>query len=154
MSGSFTTLFMQMYKGNKIRYVRNESPLLQCGAKVMAMPINLKRAYEKPGPEDGYRVLVDRIWPRGISKDELKIDEWMKEAAPSDRLRKSFHNGELTWSEFRNGYLSELKSHRDELRRVVKKSKEGTVSLIFGARDEKHNNAVVMKQYLKMLGAG
>ena len=117
------------------------------------MPVNIKRAYEMPYRKDGYRSLVDRIWPRGRSKDEMQIDEWMKDVAPSDGLRKSFHNGELTWGEFRNGYLSELKSHRDRLRKLARKSKEGRVTLIFSARDEKRNNAVVLKQYLKMIGA-
>ena len=118
------------------------------------MPIKLKRVYEKPNPEDGYRILVDRVWPRGVSKEEIEIGEWLKDLAPSDQLRKSFHKGELTWGEFRNNYLSELKDHRNELRVLARKSKESRVTLVFSSRDEKRNNAIVLKQYLKMLGGG
>lgn len=123
-------------------------------AKEGIMSIVLKRAYESSTPRDGRRILVDRIWPRGLSKNEINIDEWMKEVAPSDRLRRSFHRGELAWGEFRKGYLLELKSHRDELRRLARISKQGRVTLVFGANDKEHNNAVVLRQYLKMLGAG
>jgi len=118
------------------------------------MPIFLKRAYEPPEPGDGYRVLVDRLWPRGRSKAELKIDEWLKDIAPSDALRKAFHNGELSWGEFRKAYLAELKKHRNELRRLVDLSREERLTLVFAVHDETHNNAVVLKQYLKMFGAG
>ena len=118
------------------------------------MPIVLKRIYEKPSPEDGYRVLVDRIWPRGMAKDKAKLDEWMKAVAPSDQIRKSFHAGTLSWGEFRTRYLSELKTHRDEVRRLADLAETGRVSLVFSATDEEHNNAVVLKQYLEMLGTG
>ncbi len=118
------------------------------------MPISLKRAYEPPESEDGFRILVDRIWPRGVSKDELEVDEWLKEAAPSDGLRKGVHEGELTWSDFRDAYLRELKDHRKELRDVAETAKKQQVTLVFGAQDEEHNNAVVLKQYLGMLEGG
>lgn len=116
------------------------------------MPIALKRSYDRPEKSDGYRILVDRIWPRGVSKEDLDVDEWLKEVAPSDGLRKSFHDGESSWSEFRKAYLEELKEHRDDLRRVADLSKEKRVTLVFSAQDEEHNNAVVLKQYLGMLG--
>ena len=116
------------------------------------MTISLKRVYEPSVSQDGYRVLVDRLWPRGLSKDEIKIDAWLKEAAPSNQLRKSFHSGELDWNEFRKKYLSELKNHRDKLRNLVKRSQEEPVTLLFSSKNETHNNAVVLKQYLKMLG--
>lgn len=118
------------------------------------MPILLKRAYEQPTSGDGYRILVDRLWPRGLTKDEIKINEWRKETAPSDRLRKAFHAGKLTWREFRNAYLTELKSHRNDLRRLARIAKAGRVTLVFSAHDKEHNNAVVLRHYLKMLGAG
>ncbi|TDX99374.1 DUF488 domain-containing protein [Thiohalophilus thiocyanatoxydans] len=116
------------------------------------MPVFLKRAYEAPHPGDGYRVLVDRLWPRGRSKADLQIDEWLKDLAPSDSLRKAFHAGELSWGEFRNAYLGELKLHREKLRRLVQIARGGGLTLVFAAQDERHNNAVVVKQYLKMLG--
>jgi uncharacterized protein YeaO (DUF488 family) len=117
------------------------------------MPIAIKRAFELPKPGDGHRILVDRLWPRGLSKDEIGIAEWMKEAAPSDHLRKSFHGGQITWGEFRRRYLSELKLHRRELQRLARISKEGNITLVFGAHDKERNNAVVLAQYLRMLGA-
>ncbi len=116
------------------------------------MPIVLKRAYEKATQEDGYRVLVDRMWPRGISKDKAKLDEWIRGVAPSDQLRKWYHGGHSNWDEFRRRYLSELKSHRDELRRLAQRAKRERVTLVFSSSDEERNNAVVLKQYLKMLG--
>ena len=118
------------------------------------MTISLKRAYETPSAQDGYRVLVDRLWPRGVSADRLAADEWLKDAAPSDRLRASFHAGDLSWGEFRKRYLAELRAHRGELRRLAAIAKRRTVTLLFAAHDVERNNAVVMRQYLRMLGAG
>ncbi len=117
------------------------------------MAIVLKRAYAEATQEDGYRVLVDRMWPRGVSRAEAKLDEWMKEVAPSDQLRKWFHSDRSNWDEFRRRYLSELKSHRDELRRLAQRAKSERVTLVFSSSYEEHNNAVVLKQYLEMLGA-
>lgn len=117
------------------------------------MPIALKRAYEEPTPQDGYRILVDRIWPRGVSKEEAELDEWLKEVAPSKELRRWFQHDASRWAEFRRRYLSELKSHRDELRGLARRARRQRVTLVFGAGDEEHNNAVVLKQYLRMLGA-
>lgn len=118
------------------------------------MSIVLKRAYEEPAEDDGYRVLVDRIWPRGISREKAEIDEWLKEAAPSSDLRKWFHKDPSRWGEFRRRYLSELKEHRDKLRTLAERAERERVTLVFAARDTKHNNAVVVKQYLNMLGTG
>ncbi len=115
------------------------------------MPIILKRAYDDDGRDTGYRVLVDRLWPRGISKEKLQADEWLKEIAPSDDLRKGFHNGNLSWDEFRRAYLSELKDHRDTLKPLAERAASSPVILLFSAKDEAHNNAVVLKQYLNML---
>jgi len=118
------------------------------------MSIILKRAYEKPAPSDGYRVLVDRIWPRGISKDKAKLDRWIKEVAPSDDLRKWFHEEPVSrWSEFRKRSMADLKRHRDELRTLARRAMNENVTLLYSSSDGKHNNAVVIKQYLKMLGA-
>lgn len=117
------------------------------------MNIALKRAYEKPAPSDGYRVLVDRLWPRGVARAEARIDEWIKEAAPSDGLRTSYHDGALGWAEFRSRYLAELRDHRGELRKLADRAAEGKVTLVFSSKNKERNNAVVMKQYLKMLGA-
>ncbi|MCE8016011.1 DUF488 family protein [Halomonas sp. MCCC 1A17488] len=115
------------------------------------MNVTLKRAYEPPSSQDGYRVLVDRLWPRGISKADARIDAWPKEVAPSDELRQSFHDGRLGWGEFRRRYMTELKARRDTLRELAERAREGRVTLVFSSKDERHNNAVVLKQYLQML---
>lgn len=115
------------------------------------MSITLKRAYESPSSRDGYRVLVDRLWPRGVSKEDARIDAWPKEVAPSDELRRAYHDGQLGWGEFRRRYLAELKSQRDTLRDIARRAGKGSVTLVFSSKDERHNNAVVLKQYLQML---
>ena len=117
------------------------------------MPVAVKRVYDKPDPQDGYRILVDRLWPRGLSKDDAALNEWLKEAAPSDQLRRWFHADPSRWGAFRKRYLSELKEHRHTLRSLVRRANSERVTLLFSARDEQRNNAVVMQQYLKMLGA-
>lgn len=115
------------------------------------MSIALKRAYDGPESGDGYRVLVDKLWPRGVSKEQLELDDWLKEVAPSDELRKAFHADELSWDEFRKDYLSELKDHREELKPLAERAQKQNVTLVFSASDTEHNNAVVVQQYLKML---
>lgn len=115
------------------------------------MSIALKRAYDVPTPDDGHRVLVDRLWPRGVAKADARIDDWRKEVAPSDALRKAFHAGELDWDGFRRRYLAELKAHHETLRNLAERAANGTVTLVFASKDEHHNNAVVLKQYLEML---
>ncbi|MCF8234064.1 MAG: DUF488 domain-containing protein [Bacteroidales bacterium] len=115
--------------------------------------IKLKRIYEDPSPDDGYRVLTDRLWPRGLSKKDAEIDEWLKEEAPSDGLRKWFHDHPNRWGEFRQRYLIELKDKREELRELAEKAKYDTVTLLYASKDEEQNNAVVLKQYLRMLNA-
>lgn len=113
--------------------------------------IELKRAYDEPSSDDGYRVLVDRLWPRGKSKEDLRLDEWIKEIAPSDELRQWYHEDRSRWNEFRKRYLSELKEHKDGLRELARKSKEGTVTLVYSSNDRERNNAVVLRQYLNLL---
>lgn len=115
------------------------------------MSIMLKRVYEPAQPQDGCRILVDRLWPRGLSKDEARLDEWLQDVAPSDALRQAFHQGDIGWGEFRRRYLGELKLHREELRSLAERSTKETVTLLFAVRDERHNNAVVLQQYLGML---
>lgn len=117
------------------------------------MSIRLKRVYDEPSSDDGHRVLVDRLWPRGLSKADAKLDDWVKSAAPSDDLRKWFHRDRSRWGEFRRRYLSELKEHRDDLRPLAEQARKERVTLLYAVRDERRNNAVVLKQYLKMLGA-
>jgi uncharacterized protein YeaO (DUF488 family) len=112
--------------------------------------IRTKRVYEKPAKDDGFRVLVDRLWPRGLTKEKAAADLWMKEIAPSDALRKEFHQEAVTWPEFEKRYRAELtrkKGLLDELRDLEKT--HGTLTLLFGRNDEKQNQAVVIGSVLK-----
>ena len=113
--------------------------------------LQIKRAYEPYQKKDGYRVLVDRLWPRGIKKEDLKIDEWAKELAPSTELRKFFNHDEHCWKEFQSRYRKELraKEANDKLKELAHKSQNETVTLLFSAKDEKHNNAVVLQRCLR-----
>jgi DNA-3-methyladenine glycosylase len=112
--------------------------------------ILLKRAYEPAAKEDGYRILVDRIWPRGISKEELHIDEWLREIAPSTHLRKWFGHDPEKFAEFKHKYLAELKVNNHfvkHLHDIV--AQHPVVTLLYGAHDEQHNQAVVLKGFLE-----
>lgn len=113
------------------------------------MQIWLKRAYEKPGDNDGTRILVDRVWPRGVSKEDLKIDLWLKEIAPSRELRQWFGHDPEKWDEFKRRYFAELEDRREAVDEVLSKAGEGRVTLVFGTRDERHNNAAALKEYLE-----
>lgn len=115
------------------------------------MEIALKRAYDPPEKSDGHRVLVDRLWPRGVAKETAKLDEWRKEIAPTDALRKWFGHDPERWGEFRRRYLAELKEHRSELRELAARAQSGKLTLVYGAKDPERNQAVVLRQYLRML---
>ncbi len=112
------------------------------------MDIRVKRVYDPAAKDDGQRVLVDRLWPRGLSKTSLKLDAWLKEIAPSNELRKWFGHDPARWAEFRTRYREELKGHGELLDRLRAEAQKGTVSLLFAAKDEEHNNAVVLKELL------
>jgi uncharacterized protein YeaO (DUF488 family) len=113
------------------------------------MTIKLKRVYQEPAREDGFRVLVDRLWPRGLSKPKAAVDLWLKEAAPSPELRQWFGHDPSRWKEFRQRYRVELKDHKDAVHLLKEKSKQGTVTLVYGARDAEHNNAQVLKRVVE-----
>jgi uncharacterized protein YeaO (DUF488 family) len=116
--------------------------------KIPASHIKLKRAYESPAADDGKRILVDRLWPRGVKKADAAIDEWMKEIAPSTDLRKWFGHDSARWQEFRRRYKSEIRTHPDELERLRALAQPGPVTLVFSAHDEAHNDAVVLRDLL------
>jgi uncharacterized protein YeaO (DUF488 family) len=112
--------------------------------------IKIKRVYEKPAKEDGWRVLVDRLWPRGMKKEAAHLDIWMKDVAPSDALRKWFGHKPEKWGEFQKKYRGELKKKKELVAELKKMAKDhGTVTLLFGAKDEEHNEAVVLADTLK-----
>jgi uncharacterized protein YeaO (DUF488 family) len=114
------------------------------------MAIRLKRVYDPPGEEDGYRVLVERLWPRGIAKERARLGLWLKDAGASPELRTWFGHDPARWEEFRRRYFIELRSRPEmvrELRRILRD--HDTVTFLFGARDEVHNNAAALKEYLE-----
>ncbi|MGH8291496.1 MAG: DUF488 domain-containing protein [Steroidobacteraceae bacterium] len=117
-------------------------------AHIPAKHLRLKRVYEPAAREDGVRVLIDRLWPRGLTKEKAAIDHWMKEIAPSSELRKWFGHDPDRWTEFRSRYTEELRQHMALLDQIRNLAKKGTVTLVFGAHDEEHNDAVVLQEVL------
>ena len=116
-----------------------------------ASHLRLKRAYEPASPDDGVRILIDRLWPRGVSKEKADLGEWMKDIAPSTELREWFGHDPKRWAEFQGRYKTELKQHAEELDRIRALARKQTVTLVYSTRDEQHNDAVVLREVL--LGA-
>lgn len=116
--------------------------------KGIQVHVNIKRAYEAPSRNDGTRVLIDRLWPRGVSKDEARIDHWLKDLAPSTELRKWFGHDAARWKEFSKRYIDEIDEHAEELDQLLKWAQEGPITLVYAAHDELHNNAVVLRDIL------
>jgi uncharacterized protein YeaO (DUF488 family) len=113
------------------------------------MAVRIKRAYEPPEPADGYRVLIDRIWPRGVSREEAQLDEWARELAPSTELRRWFGHDPARFDEFRRRYRVELAGHEEKLRELRRRARQGTLTLVYSARDTEHNDAVVLAELLR-----
>jgi len=111
--------------------------------------VRLKRAYDPAEPDDGYRVLVDRLWPRGVSKDRARLDEWARELAPSTELRTWFGHDPARFAEFRRRYLEELAARAEKLGELRGRARKGTVTLVYAARDDRHNDAVVLAELLR-----
>jgi uncharacterized protein YeaO (DUF488 family) len=111
--------------------------------------LGIKRVYEEPGRADGTRILVDRLWPRGLSKERARVDLWLKDIAPSTELRKWFSHDPHKWAEFQRRYRQELKSKTDQLAILREKAAQGPVTLLYGAKDESHNEAVVLLSLLQ-----
>jgi uncharacterized protein YeaO (DUF488 family) len=112
------------------------------------MNIRIKRAYEEPDGEDGTRILVDRLWPRGLTKEKAKVDLWLKDVAPSTELRKWFAHDPAKWAEFRSRYLEELKGNKEQLSLLRQEAAKGAVTLVYGAKDQQHNEAVILQRLL------
>lgn len=117
--------------------------------------LKIKRAYDPPDPADGYRVLVDRLWPRGLCKEDTRIDEWRSDVAPTNVLRVWFAHDPDKWDEFRVRYRNELQAsgRTEELAELAERAKAGTVTLLFGARDRERNNAAALKGFIDALAA-
>lgn len=113
------------------------------------MSIRLKRAYDTPAPEDGARVLVERLWPRGLSKERAAVDFWVKEAAPSPGLRRWYGHDPRKWPEFRRRYREELRERASELEQLRELARRGPVTFVYGARDTEHNSAVVLREVVE-----
>ncbi len=113
------------------------------------MDIRIKRVYAQPDKEDGTRILVDRLWPRGLTKEKAKVDLWLKEIAPSTELRQWFGHDPEKWTEFQTRYRSELKKNKEQVSRLMEEVEKGPVTLVYGARDEEHNEAVVLQRWLQ-----
>lgn len=118
------------------------------GTTIKGADVRLKRAYETPDREDGRRILVDRLWPRGLSKADAAIDEWLKDLAPSTELRKWFGHDPDRWGEFRRRYTAEIHGHAELLAHLRELVREGPVTLIYSAHDEVHNDAIVLRDVL------
>ena len=113
------------------------------------MDVRLKRAYERAGASDGYRVLIDRLWPRGIRREDSRLDEWARELAPSGELRRWFGHDPARFEEFRRRYTAELAGQEEKLRELRRRARRGTLTLVYGARDTEHNDAVVLAEILR-----
>ena len=111
--------------------------------------IHLKRAYKKPARKDGLRILVERLWPRGLTKQRAAVDLWLKDVAPSSALRKWFAHDPAKWTEFKKRYRRELRDHPEALAELRRLAKRGTVTLVYAARDEQRNSAAVLKEFLE-----
>lgn len=112
------------------------------------MKIKIKRVYENPSKEDGKRILVDRLWPRGLTKEKANIDLWLKDIAPTTELRKWFGHDPYKWKEFKKRYRLELKNNKEEVSILKEQFGEKVVTLVYGAKDEEHNEALVLKEWL------
>ena len=113
------------------------------------MSISLKRAYETPSRSDGCRILVERLWPRGLSKQDAKIDLWTKDAAPSTELRRWFNHEPDKWTEFKRRYFQELRDREEALQPIIERLRAGRITFVFASREVRFNNAVALKEYVE-----
>lgn len=113
------------------------------------MPIKLKRAYDKPSPSDGKRVLVDKLWPRGLTKEQAKIDEWLRDLAPSTELRKWYEHDPAKWTEFKKRYGKELDQNPSLVSKLAAECRKSTVTFVYSSKEEKLNNAAALKEYIE-----
>ena len=111
--------------------------------------IKTKRVYNEPSSGDGKRILIDRLWPRGLKKEDARIDEWIKEIAPSNELRKWFNHDPNKWGEFKKRFFTELLGKQEMVEGIISMARKGTVSLLFGSKEEHFNNAVALKEYVE-----
>jgi uncharacterized protein YeaO (DUF488 family) len=118
------------------------------------MPVRLKRVYDEPGDQDGTRVLVDRLWPRGLKKGNAAVDLWVKDIAPSNELRRWFSHEPKKWPEFKKRYFEELEGKGDAVQKMVELASRGKVTFLYSSKEEEFNNAVALKEYIEKKGTG
>jgi uncharacterized protein YeaO (DUF488 family) len=111
--------------------------------------IQVKRAYEQPSKDDGERFLVERLWPRGVKKQNLRVEAWLKDVAPSSELRQWFQHDPAKWDEFRRRYFHDLEQHSEAWQSLVARARRGRVTLVYSAHDTEHNNAIALKEFLE-----
>jgi len=111
--------------------------------------IQIKRVYEEPDAKDGKRILVDRLWPRGLTKEKAKVDLWLKDVAPSTELRKWFAHDPARWTEFQTRYREELRANKEQFSLLKQEASKGPVTLVYGAKDQQHNEAVILQELLR-----
>ncbi len=111
--------------------------------------IKVKRVYDPAAPEDGLRVLVDRLWPRGLSRERAQVNLWLKDIAPDSELRKWFSHDPERWPEFKRRYFAELATQTDLLATIAEEARDGVVTILYGAKDRQHNNALALKEYME-----
>jgi uncharacterized protein YeaO (DUF488 family) len=138
---------MERFGGTKVGSV-SRGDIRMTHRSFPASHLRLKRAYEPAEPDDGVRILVDRLWPRGVSKAEAALDDWMKDIAPSTKLRQWFGHDPARWAEFQRRYRAELRQHTQELDRIRALARTQTVTLVYSAHDEQHNDAIVLRALL------
>ena len=115
----------------------------------MSRDVRTKRVYDPVAPDDGYRILVDRLWPRGVSRERARLDEWARDLAPSDGLRRWFNHDPKRFAEFRKRYREELLGHADRIDELRARADHGPVTIVYGARDTEHNDAVVIAELVR-----
>jgi uncharacterized protein YeaO (DUF488 family) len=126
-----------------------QQPLCHAGFQGGVMDVRMKRVYEPAASEDGYRVLIDRLWPRGVSRERAQLDEWDRELPPSSELRQWFGHEPSRFEEFRRRYIEELRNERPRIARLRRRARDGTLTLVYSARDTEHNDAVVLAEVLR-----
>jgi uncharacterized protein YeaO (DUF488 family) len=130
-------------------FVRDRSDDRRAPPPIRRSVIRLKRAYDSPAPSDGERILVERLWPRGVTKARAAIDLWLKDVAPSTELRKWFAHDPAKWKQFEQRYRKELQSQKEAVDLLRRKSRQGTLTLVYAAKDEQHNAALALKAFLE-----
>jgi uncharacterized protein YeaO (DUF488 family) len=132
-----------------LRLTRRPAATAKQACTEVRQMLKIKRVYDPPSPNDGKRILIDRLWPRGLKKEDAKVDDWIKEVAPSTELRMWYGHDPKKWAEFKRRFFSELHRRQDLVESIVNASRKGTVTLLFGSKEERFNNAVALREFVE-----